>query len=90
MFLQLHTLEDYPAHSNFVELALIRLGHTHVFTHVGDNVRIQSPDGRWVAPIVTGTFGGSDFTHSLLGEAGDHLVSHSSQESVSFVLIHVL
>jgi hypothetical protein len=32
-----------------------------------------------VAPIVTGTFGGSDFMHSMLGEAQDHL----SQASVS-------
>lgn len=32
-----------------------------------------------VAPIVTGTFGSSDFIHSLLGEAQDHL----SEASVS-------
>ncbi|KAJ7108550.1 heterokaryon incompatibility protein Het-C-domain-containing protein [Mycena epipterygia] len=75
----LHTLEDFSAHSNFCELALVAMGHTEVFVHVGDQVRIQAPNGKWVAPLVTGTFGGSDFTHSLLGEAGDHL----SQASVS-------
>ncbi|KAF7351244.1 hypothetical protein MSAN_01555900 [Mycena sanguinolenta] len=75
----LHTLEDFAAHSNFCELALASLGHNEVFLHVGDQVRIQAPNGKWVAPLVTGTFGGSDFTHSLLGEAGDHL----SQASVS-------
>ncbi|KIJ38953.1 hypothetical protein M422DRAFT_33009 [Sphaerobolus stellatus SS14] len=75
----LHTLEDFPAHSNFCELALVALGHTQVFTHVGDHVRIQSSSGKSVAPLVTGTFGGSDFMHSLLGEAGDHI----SQASVS-------
>jgi len=43
------------------------MGHSNVFVHVGDNVRIQAPNGRWVAPLVTGTFGGSDFMYSLLG-----------------------
>ncbi|KAF8889646.1 heterokaryon incompatibility protein Het-C-domain-containing protein [Infundibulicybe gibba] len=75
----LHTLEDFSAHSNFCELALVSMGHTDVFVHVGDQVRIQAPGGKWVAPIVTGTFGSSDFTHSLLGEATDHL----SEASVS-------
>ncbi|ESK92001.1 heterokaryon incompatibility protein het-c [Moniliophthora roreri MCA 2997] len=69
----LHTLEDYSAHSNFCELALINMGFHDIFPHVGDQVRIQAPNGKWVAPIVTGTFGSSDFIHSLLGEAGDHL-----------------
>jgi hypothetical protein len=64
---QLHTLEDFTAHSNFCELALVSMGHSNVFVHVGDNVRIQAPNGRWVAPLVTGTFGSSDFLHSLLG-----------------------
>ena len=46
------------------------MGHTQVFSHVGDHVRIQAPNGKHVAPLVTGTFGSSDFTHSLLGGAG--------------------
>ncbi|KAJ7269830.1 heterokaryon incompatibility protein HET-C [Mycena rebaudengoi] len=75
----LHTLEDFSAHSNFCELSLVSMGNSEVFVHVGDQVRIQAPNGKWVAPLVTGTFGGNDFTHSLLGEAGDHL----SQASVS-------
>ncbi|KAG8757003.1 hypothetical protein FRC14_002488 [Serendipita sp. 396] len=75
----LHTIEDFPAHSNFCELALVSMGHPQVFTHVGDNVRIRAPNGRVVAPLVTGTFGGDDFQHSLLGEAGDHI----SQSSIS-------
>ncbi|KAF5357198.1 hypothetical protein D9756_006590 [Leucocoprinus leucothites] len=75
----MHTLEDFPAHSNFCELALASMGHQEVFLHVGDNVRIQAPNGKWVAPIVTGSFGSSDFIHSLLGEATDHL----SEASVS-------
>ncbi|KAJ3775032.1 heterokaryon incompatibility protein Het-C-domain-containing protein [Lentinula raphanica] len=75
----MHTLEDFPAHSNFCELALVSMGHHDVFTHVGDQVRVHSPGGKSVAPIVTGTFGSSDFIHSLLGEATDHL----SQASVT-------
>ena len=63
----LHTLEDFPAHSNFTELSLVALGHRDVFVHVGDRVRIRAPSGNMVAPLVTGTFGGSDFIHSLLG-----------------------
>jgi hypothetical protein len=30
------------------------MGHTEVFTHVGDAVKIQAPDGRVVTPVVTG------------------------------------
>ena len=63
-------MEDFSAHSNFCELTLISMGHTEVFSHVGDRVRVQAPNGKYVAPLVTGTFGSSDFTHSLLGGAG--------------------
>ncbi|GAA6027320.1 hypothetical protein JCM8097_002590 [Rhodosporidiobolus ruineniae] len=74
----LHTLEDFTAHSNWCELSLLRLGYSQVFAHVGDNVRVQSPAGP-CPPLVTGSFGGSDFIHSLLGEATDHI----SEASVS-------
>ncbi|KAJ3563144.1 hypothetical protein NP233_g9128 [Leucocoprinus birnbaumii] len=47
----MHTLEDFPAHSNFCELALHAMGHQEVFLHVGDQVRVQAPNGKWVAPI---------------------------------------
>jgi hypothetical protein len=30
------------------------MGYTQVFTHVGEAVRVQAPDGRMVAPVVTG------------------------------------
>lgn len=73
----LHTLEDFPAHSNFCELALLKHGHNNVFSHVGDAVKVRAPDGKMVPPLVTGTFGGADFIHSLLGEAQDHLSSAS-------------
>ncbi|KAG1753537.1 Het-C-domain-containing protein [Suillus paluster] len=69
----LHTLEDFSAHSNFCELALVSMGHTNVFVHMGDAVRVRAHNGKMVAPLVTGTFGSSDFIFSLLGEATDHI-----------------
>ncbi|KAG1869912.1 heterokaryon incompatibility protein HET-C [Suillus subluteus] len=76
----LHTLEDFSAHSNFCELALVSMGHTNVFVHVGDAVRVRAHNGKMVAPIVTGTFGSSDFIYSLLGEATDHISEASVTE----------
>ncbi|KAG2069173.1 Het-C-domain-containing protein [Suillus decipiens] len=76
----LHTLEDFSAHSNFCELALVSMGHTNVFMHVGDAIRVRAHNGKMVAPIVTGTFGSSDFIHSLLGEATDHISEASVTE----------
>jgi len=72
-------LEDLTAHSNWIELALIELGYTQVFAHVGTNTQIQLPNGKRVWPMITGTFGGVDFIHSLLGELTDHI----SQTSVT-------
>ncbi|ODV92829.1 hypothetical protein CANCADRAFT_93770 [Tortispora caseinolytica NRRL Y-17796] len=68
----LHTLEDFAAHSNYLELTLIEMGHKNVFPHVGSNCKI-SLNGKKVYPIVTGTFGGMDFIHSLFGEAEDKI-----------------
>ncbi|KAH8080941.1 heterokaryon incompatibility protein HET-C [Filobasidium floriforme] len=76
----LHTLEDFTAHSNWCELALQSMGHREVFAHVGRNVTVHAPNGQNVPILVTGTFGGNDFIHSLLGEAGDHLSSASVSE----------
>jgi hypothetical protein len=88
---QLHTLEDFTAHSNFCELALVSMGHSNVFVHVGDNVRIQAPNGRWVAPLITGTFGSSDFLHSLLGGMFEiykttHSLSHIRMQKLMITL----
>lgn len=38
-----HCLEDYSAHSNYTELALIELGERGVFPHVGRNTRMELP-----------------------------------------------
>lgn len=67
-----HCLEDFSAHSNYVELALIELGEREVFPHVGRRCRVQLRGARQeVYPIVTGTFGGVDFLHSVMGEISD-------------------
>lgn len=67
----LHCMEDFSAHSNYCELALRELGYHEVFPHCGTDAEINLR-GKRVYPIVTGTFGGVDFLHSVLGEANDH------------------
>lgn len=67
----LHCMEDFSAHSNYCELALRELGYHNVFAHCGSSSEINIR-GRRVFPLVTGTFGGVDFLHSVLGEANDH------------------
>lgn len=54
----LHVLEDFFAHSNFVELGLIKLGHSVV--------PWTSPaECKWQLPLVTGRFAGADVIASL-------------------------
>ncbi|KAI1106436.1 heterokaryon incompatibility Het-C [Jackrogersella minutella] len=67
----LHCMEDFSAHSNYCELALRELGYHEVFPHCGSGSEINLR-GKRVFPLVTGTFGGVDFLHSVLGEANDH------------------
>ncbi|KAK3320728.1 heterokaryon incompatibility protein Het-C-domain-containing protein [Cercophora scortea] len=75
----LHCMEDFSAHSNYVELALIELGHRQVFPHCGSATEITLR-GRRVYPLVTGTFGAVDFLHSVLGEATDHFTQSEVDE----------
>lgn len=76
----LHCLEDYAAHSNYTELSLIELGERDVFPHVGRNTMLQIEGARdYVYPIVTGTFGGVDFFHSVLGEFSDKTMQSELQ-----------
>ncbi|KAH8813309.1 heterokaryon incompatibility protein Het-C-domain-containing protein [Xylogone sp. PMI_703] len=68
----LHCLEDFSAHSNYTELALIELGERDVFPHVGRRTQIELYGARQpVYPLITGTFGGVDFLHSVMGEFSD-------------------
>lgn len=75
----LHCLEDFGAHTNYTELALRELGHHNVFPHVGVATEINLR-GKRVFPLVTGTFGGVDFLHSVLGEATDHVTQSEVDE----------
>ncbi|KAK5165442.1 uncharacterized protein LTR77_008971 [Saxophila tyrrhenica] len=68
----LHCVEDFGAHTNYTELALRELGYHNVFPHVGSQA-MMNLHGKQVFPLVTGTFGGVDFLHSVLGEATDHI-----------------
>ena len=75
----LHTLEDFGAHTNYVELSLQELGFHQVFPHVGTATSINLR-GKHVPPLVTGTFGMVDFYHSVLGEATDHFTQSEVNE----------
>lgn len=74
-------LPDYSAHSNFVELVLRELGERDVFPHVGRNaeVEIEGVNER-VYPVITGTFGGVDFLHSVMGEVNDKATQSEIEE----------
>ncbi|KAI9842070.1 MAG: hypothetical protein M1837_007495 [Sclerophora amabilis] len=76
-----HCLEDYSAHSNYTELALIELGEQGVFPHVGRQTTMNLPGARRpVYPLVTGTFGGVDFLHSVMGEFSDKATQSEIEE----------
>lgn len=75
----LHTMEDFSAHSNYCELVLKELG-VDAFPHVGASSQIRLTNGRTVFPLVTGTFGSTDFLHSVLGEAQDKLTQNELEE----------
>ncbi|KAL9099089.1 MAG: hypothetical protein Q9163_005359 [Psora crenata] len=76
-----HCLEDFSAHSNYTELALIELGERDVFPHVGRRTMMNLPGAQQpVYPIVTGTFGGVDFLHSVMGEFSDKATQSEIQE----------
>jgi hypothetical protein len=76
-----HCMEDYAAHSNYCELALIEMGERNIFPHVGARTQIQLQGARGpVFPIVTGTFGGVDFLHSVCGEVSDKMTQSEISE----------
>ncbi|KAG0161186.1 Heterokaryon incompatibility Het-C [Penicillium digitatum] len=75
----LHTLEDFAAHTNYVELVLREMGLKNVFPHTGTATQINL-QGHCVFPLVTGTFGMVDFFHSVMGEANDHVTQTEVNE----------
>ncbi len=63
---------DFSAHSNYTELSLIEMGEHDIFPHVGRQTQIRLQGVQHpVYPIITGTFGGVDFLHSVMGEFDD-------------------
>lgn len=50
-----------------------------MFPHVGEQAGINL-HGKQTFPLVTGTFGGVDFFHSVLGEANDHITQTEIDE----------
>ncbi|PSN73075.1 heterokaryon incompatibility Het-C [Corynespora cassiicola Philippines] len=84
----LHCLEDYGAHTNYCELVLREMGYNNVFPHVGTETGLVL-NGKHVYPLVTGTFGGVDFFHSVLGEVTDH-VTQSEIDEVNTALADAL
>lgn len=60
----LHLLEDYYAHSNFIEVSLIQMGHDKVIPWVTLTPAMQA--GQELIPITTGLFGSTDVLGSLL------------------------
>lgn len=75
----LHTLEDFGAHTNYVELALRELGYKNVFPFVGQGT-MMNVRGKHIYPLTTGTFGMVDFYHSVLGEATDQFAQSEINE----------
>ncbi|KAF3208246.1 hypothetical protein TWF106_011479 [Orbilia oligospora] len=62
----LHALEDFPAHSNYIELCIRELGERGVFPHVGTATEVEVK-GEQVFPLVTGSFGTVHFLSSVVG-----------------------
>lgn len=60
----LHVLEDYFAHSNFVELSLHKQGHTQVLPWTTE---VECDHG---LPVITGLFSGTDILGSLAEPLG--------------------
>ena len=57
------------------------MGEYDVFPHVGRRTQINLPGARQaVYPIITGTFGGVDFLHSVMGEFSDKATQSEIQE----------
>ncbi|QJE00688.1 type VI secretion system tip protein VgrG [Massilia forsythiae] len=61
----LHVLEDYFAHSNFVELSLRKVGHVHVLPWTSPT------PGKHNLPVVTGMFDSDDVIASTAGTIAD-------------------
>ncbi len=80
----LHVIEDFYAHSNFVEVALIKLGYTKVYPWVdsysnGTAIPSSNVDACKI-PIVTGYFGQLDVIASLAPKIAKEFFPTSFQD----------
>lgn len=83
----LHVLEDYYAHSNFVEIALIKSGAHKVWPWVQMAPEVESmTDGAAKAqkiPITTGYFSSADTMASLFAKVGEILLMTADNPFIS-------
>lgn len=57
------------------------MGERDIFPHVGRDTKLRIPGARHsVYPIVTGTFGGVDFLHSVTGELSDKMTQSEIED----------
>lgn len=75
----LHVLEDYFAHSNFVELCLKRIGHDEILTWTTKIESRARSKHEW--PLVTGMFGTLDVVSSVLDPLAKHLYPGAIQST---------
>jgi hypothetical protein len=74
----LHTIEDFYAHSNFLEMSLRALGYSKVFSFVGKDATIQL--GKTITyPVVTGCVGST--LVNLLGLLKDYMIEKSPESA---------
>ncbi|KNE98158.1 hypothetical protein PSTG_08622 [Puccinia striiformis f. sp. tritici PST-78] len=71
--------DDVDMRQVSVKPAFGKIQGSDVNAHVGETVKVNSPDGP-VPPLVTGTFAGAGFCFSMLGEASDKLSSASTAD----------
>ncbi|MFJ4053530.1 HET-C-related protein [Pseudomonas sp. NPDC089743] len=72
----LHVLEDYFAHSNFVELSLKKLGHDKVLVWTTGIEARENSRHAW--PVVTGMFGALDIVGSVADPLANLLYGDAS------------
>ena len=83
-------LVDFAAHSNYVELCLLRIGRSEqdqglgeVFTFTGDSAAPAQTQSGPAPPLVTGSFGPLDIVESILGEFDDKLATGTLNQLAS-------
>jgi hypothetical protein len=75
----LHTLEDFYAHSNFVELLLIKMGYGQVYPWAHRKFSVPTP--RY--PLITGKFGSNDIQVSLSYVLNEKLTAKAGKKYVA-------